>query len=117
MRRLAAEAQGEPVGTVAKLNYEDALETVREAGGQPALIEVVAPAGRATLSRLNIAKTGDDLVDLPTVGKAAGKVLVENRPIGGYLSMQDAIAANTKVTKAPYTVDWERVEAYLSGIE
>lgn len=67
----------------------------------------------AVLERLNQAETGADLADIPTIGRGAGTVIIANRPEDGYGSLEAVIAANKKVTESPYTVDWEKVKAYV----
>ncbi|MGI8933344.1 MAG: hypothetical protein ACR2FS_04645 [Phormidesmis sp.] len=105
-RRMAADAQGKPPGTFMPLNYTAAREVAQ--GEQRAA---------KLLTRLNEAKDGAALADLPTIGPGAGKVLVANRPENGYRSLEEAIALNKAVCKTPYTLDWEKVLAYLSEAE
>lgn len=65
------------------------------------------------LSRLNSAEVGADLADIPTIGKGAGKVIIESRPEPGYKTLKEAITLNEKVTKSPYSVDWNAVSAHF----
>lgn len=103
-RRLAAAAMGLEPGTFVALNQADALAVVAEA----ATAKTTA-AETALLARLNQAEDEAALTDLPTIGKGAGRVILENRPKGGYASLADAIALNAKVSERPYTTDWQKV--------
>jgi hypothetical protein len=92
---------GLPSGTFVALNQADALA-------------VVAGAEAALLARLNQADDEGSLSDLPTIGKGASRVILENRPEGGYVTLADAIALNAKVITHPYTTDWSKVLAHFA---
>lgn len=96
-RRLKAERANKPSSV-----SDEQLAKVEPKAAMPSLCD-----------RLNQAESGSDLADLPTIGKGAGDVIVENRPDSGYDSIEAVIAANEKVTKHPYTVDWEEVQAHF----
>lgn len=67
------------------------------------------------LNLLNSAKSASELESLPTIGRGAAKRILANRPEGGYESVEGAIALNHEVCQAPYTVDWEKVQASVEG--
>lgn len=118
MRRMAAKATGQPSDVFLPLNYP-------EAAAQVAKIAQVAQgmeshgADDLLLAALNQAKDESDLVALPTVGKATAKLILSNRPEGGYESVVDAIALNRDVMKgirSPNTLSWEKLRDHFAEV-
>ncbi|MGG6295291.1 hypothetical protein ACQ4M4_12950 [Leptolyngbya sp. AN02str] len=74
------------------------------------LSESGTPDSVAALECLN----GDamTMAQLPTIGRGAAALIVRSRPAAGYSSIDEAIALNPKVTRHPYTVDWDKVRAW-----
>ncbi len=66
----------------------------------------------ALLTLLNTAETPKQLTPLPKIGDGAGKRLIANRPATGYESLEQAIALNPELAKAPYRVDWAAIATW-----
>ena len=64
------------------------------------------------LMLLNTAATPRQLTPLPKIGEGAGKRLIANRPTEGYESLEQAIALNPELAKAPYRVDWDAIATW-----
>jgi hypothetical protein len=67
------------------------------------------------LAILNDAELADDLVYLPTIGKAAAAVILLNRPFAGYESLEEVRELNHRVTEKPFRVDWVTVREFVES--
>jgi hypothetical protein len=62
-----------------------------------------------SLTIINEGNSPDELAILPTIGKGAGKVILSDRPEGGYSSLSELPA---KIFKPPYNCDMTEIENY-----
>ena len=118
MRRMAAEATGQPIDVFMPLNYSEAAAQVARVaqvaqGMEPHRVDELL------LAALNQAKEESALVALPTIGKATAKLILSNRPEGGYESVADAIALNRDLMKgirSPNTLSWEKLRDHFAEV-
>ena len=61
------------------------------------------------LALINGTDVARDVAIIPTVGQGAAKVLIENRPDGGYASLEDAWGANPSLLEGRFKVDPQAV--------
>jgi DNA uptake protein ComE-like DNA-binding protein len=118
MRRMAAQAKGEPDGTFMPLNYSAAAAQVAKVA-QVAVGMEPHRVDERLLAALNQAEDEDTLTVLPTIGKATAKVVLSNRPKGGYASVADAIALNRNLMKgirSPNTLSWEKLRDHFAEV-
>jgi hypothetical protein len=59
----------------------------------------------AALALVNGSDVARDVAIIPTIGQGAAKVLIENRPEGGYASLEDAWERNPTLFDGRYKVD------------
>ena len=63
----------------------------------------------AALTLINGSDVARDVAIIPTIGQGAAKVLIENRPDGGYASLEQAWELNPVLFEGRYKVDPEAV--------
>jgi hypothetical protein len=59
----------------------------------------------AALALINGSDVARDVAIIPTIGQGAAKVLIENRPEGGYASLDEAWELNAVLFDGRYKVD------------
>jgi len=59
----------------------------------------------AALALINGSDLARDVAIIPTIGQGAAKVLIENRPDGGYASLEEAWGLNPTLFDGRYKVD------------
>jgi hypothetical protein len=68
-----------------------------------------AIAGPATapdaLRLINSVALASELEILPTIGRGAAAIILENRPEGGYVDLEHVWVVNPRILKKPYTTD------------
>jgi hypothetical protein len=69
-----------------------------------------APAAALTL--INGSDVARDVAIIPTIGQGAAKVLIENRPEGGYASLEEAWELNPALFDGRYKVDRDVVSQW-----
>lgn len=77
--------------------------------------DVVRHAEPDALRLINGTDLASELEILPTIGRGAASVILENRPEGGYASMEQVWQMNQKILKYPYKTDIAAVEAWGDG--
>jgi hypothetical protein len=63
----------------------------------------------AALTLINGSDVARDVAIIPTIGQGAAKVLIENRPDGGYASLEQAWELSPVLFEGRYKVDPEAV--------
>lgn len=63
----------------------------------------------SALALINSSDVARDVAIIPTIGQGAAKVLIENRPDGGYASLEQAWELNPALFEGRYKVDAEAV--------
>lgn len=103
LRRRQAAAENEAKAsaeTVADLESKE--ETVNES----------AIAAHPVVKIANTATRLKDLTDVPDVGQGAAKLILGNRPDGGYVDFAQLKQINQALGDHPYNVDWDAIEEY-----
>lgn len=78
-------------------------------------MEALAPAGPTIPDALKLINGVDvvrELQVIPTIGAGAAKVILQNRPGGGYSSLAQVWELCPKIMASPYTTDPEQVAAW-----
>jgi hypothetical protein len=57
------------------------------------------------LRLINSVALASELEILPTIGRGAAAIILENRPKGGYVDLEHVWVVNPKILKKPYTTD------------
>lgn len=63
----------------------------------------------AALALINGSDVPRDVAIIPTIGQGAAKVLIENRPDGGYASLEQAWELNPVLFEGRFKIDAEAV--------
>ena len=66
----------------------------------------------AALALINGSDVARDVAIIPTIGQGAAKVLIENRPDGGYASLDEAWELNPVLFEGRYKIDVAIVAAW-----
>ncbi|MBD1918862.1 MULTISPECIES: hypothetical protein [Cyanophyceae] len=80
--------------------------------GTPVNAIAPTPAVPKALVVFNSLGTVREVEIVPTIGKGAAKAILENRPDGGYESLQQVWDLNPKILKPPYTTDPAAIAAW-----
>jgi hypothetical protein len=89
---------------------KDEGEEVNE-GSDPSPPSQTIPA----LTRINQATSPKEIAPLPTIGFKAALKIFGKRPEGGYISIEQIAELCPELTKHPFQVNWETVEAWEEG--
>ena len=79
---------------------------------KPVTIAPIAPEplkDTSALALINGSNVARDVAIIPTIGQGAAKVLIENRPEGGYASLEEAWERNPTLFDGRYKVDTDTV--------
>lgn len=57
------------------------------------------------LRLINSVALASELEILPTIGRGAAAIILENRPEGGYVDLEHVWVINPRILKKPYTTD------------
>jgi DNA uptake protein ComE-like DNA-binding protein len=57
------------------------------------------------LRLINSVALASELEILPTIGRGAATIILENRPAGGYVDLEHVWVVNPRILKKPYTTD------------
>jgi DNA uptake protein ComE-like DNA-binding protein len=79
--------------------------------------EVQADHWLDLMAAINQATDPKDLEPLPTIGKGAAKQILANRPEAGYSNLDQVRSLNPELGRAPYRVDWAKIEQYAKSAD
>jgi hypothetical protein len=74
------------------------------------------PSIPPALALINGSDVARDVAIIPTIGQGAAKVLIENRPDGGYASLDEAWELNPVLFEGRFKIDTEAV-ALWGGVK
>ena len=75
----------------------------------PAAVASVPDGVYPALALINGSDVARDVAIIPTIGQGAAKVLIENRPEGGYASLEQAWELNPVLFEGRYKIDTDAV--------
>jgi hypothetical protein len=77
------------------------------------IVELVAlPTGSKALELINGVSLASELELLPSIGRKAAQVILDNRPESGYLSLDQVWELCPRLLKAPYQADPIEIERW-----